>query len=80
MTLSLVARPRGLSCSGALPRPRTGLGFAFAGRFAVGPRVPLRAPAPSVAHPDDDHFSWNTSDFTMTGTTPLGATGAPTSM
>ena len=54
--------------------------FAFAGRFAVGPRVPLRAPAPSVAHPDDDHFSWNTSDFTMTGTTPLGATGAPTSM
>jgi len=32
--------------------------------------------------PEDVHqvSSGNTSDFTMTGTTPLGATGAPTSM
>src|SRR5204863_90884 len=68
----------------------------FAGRFEVtsGPAVAvvLRAASYAERGERDEEYehdkrrqihqcsSWNTSDLTMTGTTPLGASGVPTSM
>src|SRR5439155_22568357 len=68
----------------------------LAGRFELpsGPTVGVIPHAASRAERDEsnEHYehdkrrqihqcsSWNTSDLTMTGTTPLGASGVPMSM